>query len=145
MIVFLLFISLTLHCITFLSMILLFQKLKRKDTVVEDLKVKKQEIEELLTYYSLEMKAENERFMNELLMKIRTNTKPPQGERVQASLSEEVKNAPQLHGLSKKVDQKPSLESQVIRLHEEGYTANEIAKHLHKGQGEIELLLKFQR
>lgn len=143
---FLLFISLTLHLITFLIVILLFQKVRQKDDLAKEFKIKKREIEDLLAYYSEEIKEENERFLTELSTKVRNGHKSQQRESERINLPREQDGSHSRNPHESHIgNYEASLEDQVLRLYEEGYTANEIAKNLKKGRGEIELLLKFQR
>lgn len=42
-------------------------------------------------------------------------------------------------------DAEHSLKDQVIQLHKEGYNETDIAKKLHRGKGEIQLIIKFNQ
>lgn len=144
---YLLTISIVLHFITFLILILVVKKV-RNTLDYEQLERQKREIEDLLAFYSVELKEENERFLEQLL-------KANENERSEESIEEHVEEDPTNSIQTVEEKQKtphppvaekayePSLEAQVLQLHHQGYDAKEIAKMLNKGHGEIELLLKF--
>lgn len=138
---YLLTISIVLHFITFLILILLVKKM-RSTLDYTQLEQQKREIEDLLAFYSVELKEENERFLEQLL-------KANESEHFEELLNEDIEDENDQQTVKvkrKNVTEKtyePSLEAQVLQLHEQGYDAKEIAKMLNKGHGEIELLLKF--
>ncbi|PWA13529.1 hypothetical protein DCC39_01155 [Pueribacillus theae] len=134
MIGFLLVISIVLHFITFLILILVIKKMGHS-LDYDQLTKQKKEIEDLLASYTLELKEENEHFLNQLFGKKATEKKE-----IDHPHEKEIESVPKLNDTSE-----PSFEAKALQLHEQGYQMNDIAKKLNKGLGEIELLLKFNR
>ncbi len=147
MLLFLLTVSLILHLITFLILALIMKKMKNT-LDYEQLKKQRQEIEDVLAFYSLEMKEDNERFLEQMLkhqeeidQPIREDTSPQTD--VPEVVAEEIATPEPLNEETEAYE--PSLEAKALRLYREGHDVKEIAKKLSKGHGEIELLLKFHR
>lgn len=145
---YLLVVSLILHFITFLILILVVKKM-RTMLDYERLETQKRELEDLLAFYAVELKEENERFLEQVLEANETKDRhldqieekqlqeeKPKVEKVMAT--ESVSHRPAVEK-----EYEPSLEARALQLHEQGYEIKEIAKKLNKGHGEIELLLKF--
>ncbi|WP_416731525.1 DUF6115 domain-containing protein [Fictibacillus sp. JL2B1089] len=100
-----------------------------------------EEVEELLELFSEEMKIENER-LHEMILKF------SQKNHQQKDLDESTIIEPDETGtdLKESEDKQFSNETnEVLTLAQKGYNAEEIAKMLHRGKGEVELLLKFYR
>ena len=113
-----------------------------------ELEREKREIEDVLTARVLEMKEDNERFLQQLKTELDQRTyrevdqRPRHQTRIESAVANGIKELP-LTNEREKYEQ--SFEAKVLNLAQQGYTANEIAKKVKKGKGEIELLLKFQR
>ncbi|MDT8859000.1 hypothetical protein N0O92_02070 [Alkalihalobacillus sp. MEB130] len=162
-------ISLLLHAFTFLWIITLMKRQQH----VQPLSTKenedklKSEIEDLLVSYTVEMKEENERLVKQLKQLKATPEKKSQG-----TSSEENPSPKQSLKESERVKQVPTRESityddyspplieedqmesdmyeqsdtaKVLALAKQGLHAEEIAKKLSLGKGEVELMLKFYR
>lgn len=134
MIGFLLVISIVLHFITFLILILVIKKMKHS-LDYEQLNKQKKEIEDLLASYTLELKEENEHFLNQLF-----ENEAKEKKEIDHDHEKEIESVPKVNDIYES-----SLEAKALQLHKQGYKMNEIAKKLNKGLGEIELLLKFNR
>jgi len=136
--VYLLIVSLLLHMVTFFILILIVKKM-RSAFDYQQFETQKKELEDLLAYYSVELKEENERFLNEMLerMKFKEKDKLEQPEMEPKKTVREAKPV--------EVHAQPSLEAEAVQLYQQGFDIKEIAKKLNKGHGEIELLLKFHR
>lgn len=141
MILYLLIVSLILHFITFFILILIIKKM-RTTFDYQQFEAQKRELEDLLAYYSIELKEENERFLNEILEKTRLQEKEQQQEDDEIEIAETEKMIKEKDH-TVEINYQPSLEAQALQLYQEGYDIKEIAKKLNKGHGEIELLLKF--
>ncbi|MGP4080201.1 DUF6115 domain-containing protein [Pseudalkalibacillus sp. R45] len=157
---FLLGISFIIHVITLLSLIIIWKRSGAADH--QDLKVAKKEMEDILLAYTTEMKEENEAFLRELA----TLDNRRKTERKQADLKEDEipKEKPAMdpktsdeiiHDEEETIYSPPineeketfgvSLGSQIISLHNNGFSLDEIAKKVNKGKGEVELMIKFHR
>lgn len=174
MVVSLLIVSILLHIVTFFWLIVLMQRIRSLQTSQPE--TAKEEIEETLTAYLLEMKEENDQFLAKFKSMETKEIKPAKDysndviQEGKMGSDQEVTNqqtqnikAEDLDRLSeaendsfeendydppiseKKETFKPSTTSEALRLHKEGLNATEIAKKLNKGQGEIELLIKFHQ
>lgn len=172
---YLLAISFLLHLITLFIIVVLVQKtnvikpsLLSNDREQEKLK---QEIEDLLVAYTIEMKEENEKLINKLVQKRKMQ------EQVQTETAKTYeKNRDQTYQAEKKIEPTGLLKSspkrnhqtdehsyvppfveetediveqsstaQILSLAKQGYSAKAIAKRLNIGDGEVELLLKFHK
>jgi hypothetical protein len=137
---FFIFVSLLLHVTAFYFLFILWKKTEnqkgKENTSSTD------EMIELLEHFSEEIKDENDRLHN-LIKRYALDM-----QEIKEGYAKNSTEAPVL------VDDKPSEEEQdakgqdqqteeVLQLARKGYTANEIAKMLNRGKGEIELLLKF--
>jgi hypothetical protein len=157
-------ISFILHFISFFIIILLIQKLNVKNTMgqANEQEKLKREIEDLLVAYTTEMKEENEKLVNKIVIK-RNKFKEEQSNTFTSS--ENQKTNPSAPLVKKPSRNKPEVEedflppiideyediveqsstAQVLSLANQGFTAKEIAKRLSMGAGEVELLLKFHK
>ncbi|WP_137789642.1 hypothetical protein [Bacillus sp. E(2018)] len=100
-----------------------------------------EEVEELLELFSEEMKMENERLHEMILKLTQKDHQTNVVDEVGIIESEETKT--DLKELDDKHFSKET--NEVLTLAQKGYNAEEIAKMLHRGKGEVELLLKFYR
>lgn len=172
---YLLAISFLLHLITLFIIVILVQKtnvikpsLHSNNQEQEKLK---QEIEDLLVAYTIEMKEENEKLINKLVQKrkmheqvqtemVKTYEKT-RGQTYQKEMKVEssplLKPSPKsnyqtdersyLTPIVKKTEDivEQSSTAQILSLARQGYSAKAIAKRLNIGDGEVELLLKFHK
>ncbi len=146
MILYLLIVSLLLHFVTFFILIVIVKKM-RSAFDYQQFETQKKELEDLLAYYSVELKEENERFLKEILEKTKlqetgTELKETHNVAEEQNTLTEIEEIVQEEKTVETYAQ-PSLEAQALQLYEQGYDIKEIAKKLNKGHGEIELLLKF--
>lgn len=172
---YLLAISFSLHLITLFIIVVLVQKtnlikpsLRSNNQEQEKLK---QEIEDLLVAYTIEMKEENEKLINKLVQKRKTQEKV-QTETVKSYektrdqtyqtatktespallkpspkrnyQTDEHSYVPPIVEETEDVVEQSSI-AQILSLAKQGYSAKAIAKRLNIGDGEVELLLKFHK
>ncbi|ANC76889.1 hypothetical protein ABE65_008770 [Fictibacillus phosphorivorans] len=104
-----------------------------------------EEVEELLELFSEEMKMENERLHDMIIEFTQKNHQ-------QLVLDEKTDEISNIGTEETDIGQKDSDDkhfsketNEVLILAQKGYNAEEIAKILHRGKGEVELLLKFYR
>ncbi|MBN3555249.1 hypothetical protein JYA63_13280 [Fictibacillus nanhaiensis] len=99
-----------------------------------------EEVEELLELFSEEMKQENERLHDMILEFTQKNHQQMDVDEI-TNVKIEKTDTGQISD-----DKHFSKETnEVLILAQKGYNAEEIAKMLHRGKGEVELLLKFYR
>lgn len=96
---------------------------------LQEVKNDKKEIEQLLIYYTEEMKSDNERLRAEW-----------EGRESPAEEMEMAEPAPDVDEAAPK----ESLMDRVIMLYKEGWKEKDIAKTLSIGQGEVHLFLQMQ-
>lgn len=163
-------ISFILHFISFFTIIILIQKINTKHPVGQAMEQEKlkREIEDLLVAYTAEMKEENEKLVNKIVLKRKTmeqeqkntiktyenqrtkikdrvvSVKPlPKEQKPRYVDVEEDFMPPMIDEGEDKLEQ--SSTAQVLSLSNQGLSAKEIAKRLSMGDGEVELLLKFHK
>ncbi|MBH0167760.1 DUF6115 domain-containing protein [Fictibacillus sp. 18YEL24] len=100
-----------------------------------------EEVEELLELFTEEMKIENER-LHEMILKF-TQKNHQQKDLDESTIIESEETVTDLKESDDKHFSKET--NEVLTLAQKGYNAEEIAKMLHRGKGEVELLLKFYR
>lgn len=135
----LIFFSLLLNIICFYFLFRLWKKVHVRPMNQES--YINEDVGELLELFSQEMKEENAR-LHEMIIQFSKQIKENHGlnamqevpEEVDKNLAEEVKN---LH------DDENNDRNKVLLLARQGYNAEEIAKMLDRGKGEVQLLLKF--
>ncbi|MCT8139847.1 hypothetical protein H1D32_20365 [Anaerobacillus sp. CMMVII] len=159
-------ISFLLHFITFFIIIVLVQKINAKSVLGganEQEKLKK-EIEDLLVAYTIEMKEENEKLVNKLVLKQKIKEKD-QSSQIKLNAKQEEQTiktpirtqdrpiqmvniedtfAPPIFEQTEDIIEQ-SATAQVLSLANQGFSTNDIAKRLGMGAGEVELLLKFHK
>ncbi|WP_261132874.1 DUF6115 domain-containing protein [Bacillus sp. Marseille-Q3570] len=157
---FLLGISFIIHVITLLSLIIIWKRSGAADH--QDLKAAKKEMEDILLAYTTEMKEENEAFLKELASlddrrKTDRNQRDINGDEIprekrpmNQKASDEIIQDEEDKIYSPPINEEKetfgvSLGSQIISLHNNGYSLDEIAKKVNKGKGEVELMIKFHR
>ncbi|GAE24280.1 hypothetical protein JCM9140_193 [Halalkalibacter wakoensis JCM 9140] len=153
-------ISLLLHAFTFLWILTLIKQQQARPSSKDEEK-RKQEIEDLLISYTLEMKEENEKLLRQLSKdheKEMEKDKPVQTRTAETVMPSRVVNhkeqkeedkykdyLPPMVEDSKEVEFQQSETANIISLSRQGYSAEEIAQKLNLGKGEVELMLKFYR
>ncbi|MDE5412939.1 DUF6115 domain-containing protein [Alkalihalobacterium chitinilyticum] len=167
MIQFLVTTSLVLHLLTFLWIVTLLQKINNQQTPAVDEEKLKREIEDLLFAYTSEMKEENQQLLEQLnkykqesstassIKRSEDQVKAPEV-MMSTEMKEENKRPPASKEQIEYEDyQPPALEveetemyeqsntAKVLSLSKQGYSAEEIAKKLQLGKGEVELMIKF--
>ncbi|MGD7043708.1 DUF6115 domain-containing protein [Jeotgalibacillus proteolyticus] len=169
MIIFLLILSILFNLIAFLSIYLLF--MRQNKLIYQEEKHKKtlNEFEETFTSYLQELKEDNAQFLSSF-EQIQKSPQQEKAEKESASASQAplIKDPEAIDALPESIRKasrslaanrykkqperneesvdavEESFEQKVFRLHKEGHSPAQIAKILHKGQTEIELLLKFR-
>ncbi|WNF35433.1 hypothetical protein RJD24_13295 [Bacillaceae bacterium IKA-2] len=170
-------ISFLLHLITLFIIVVLVQKTNiikpSQHSNVQEQEKLKQEIEDLLVAYTIEMKEENEKLINKLVQKRKTQErvkietvktyektrgqtneaemkieqsgllKPSPKRNYQTQTDQDSFIPPIVEGTEDIVEQ--SSTAQILSLAKQGYSAKVIAKRLSIGDGEVELLLKFHK
>lgn len=149
----LLIVSLLIHGFVFFWIIVLIQRIRQTESRIEEMNQVKMEIEDVLLAYTTEMKEENERLLQRLRerndqkvtksqqqeWKVESSEPPPS-----INHPEKEEYVPPLE-LSSQETYVKSYHAQVLELFELGLSAEEIAKKLEMGKGEVELILKFSR
>lgn len=161
--------SFFLHAVSLLAIILLFTRQNRLTEVKEKQQKLVGEMEEMMAAYILEMKDENERFIQELgsaaeaqrerkksqavhMVQKEEHPAQPEGEthdvpvimpNLQRARANKIYKAQQSPEASAESDERK--ESTISQLKKEGYSIEEIARKLDKGKTEVELALKFQQ
>ncbi|WP_198769759.1 DUF6115 domain-containing protein [Fictibacillus phosphorivorans] len=137
----LVFLSLLLNVICLYAVINLRKKLQQQsdsnDTRISE------EVEELLELFSEDMKLENER-LHKMILKFTEEQQQKYHSTVINETSSVESEETQIDNTSLE-DHLSKDTNEVLILAQEGYNAEEIAKMLQRGKGEVELLLKFYR
>ncbi|MDQ0299159.1 hypothetical protein J2S78_001579 [Salibacterium salarium] len=163
----LLVLSLAIHLFTFFVLILFYQQMQKVKEERSDLYGVREDMEELLSRYTDEMKQENQElkqyFADQKNVQLTETTPsetmknrmPPQESPFKMEKQEihspsivteeedveEPAYAPPLTDNADKVES--SDQAKVLSLSSQGYTRDEIAKKLDIGKGEVDLFLKF--
>ena len=159
-----LLLSLILHGVTFIFLFLLYQKLqenKERENVIEQ---KEKEIDELFHNYLVEIKEENQKFTEQINKmkkqqdKQRTQQQQSKESVIEKEDSTEFEAEPFFtkENFPDELDYEPlipqeehepvyelTMESRVMHLYDQGYSADQIAKQLNVGVTEIELMIKI--
>lgn len=136
--------------------ILLYIKFSNVQQLEQEYRRLLQEAEDTIGSYVLEMKEENTIFLNRLnenptektdntmdrFDEKEDNLSPTDVKDLLAQESPGINKEPQL---KQKAFEDWDIKDQVLYLHKEGKTSEEIARKLNKGKTEIELLLKFRQ
>ncbi len=138
MLYFLTTVSLVLNVLCFYLIAVLWQKQSGGGAALQDEQVKR-ELEDLLLAYASEMKEQNDEIMN--LIKENCGTGPVKTEPAAENHIEDAENGNPAAATEDIQD--AILHQDVLNYAESGYTADQIAKMLDRGKGEIELILKF--
>lgn len=148
----LLFISFIIHIITITAIFLLYQQLQ---TIKGH---REQQVESMLEQFIDEVREENERLRRTLTnerkldtFEISTETKTYKKNHPTLAIKERVNEDESAQYINKQLTQikdrkdqvETSLESQILQLHEEGLSHEEIAKKVNRGKTEVELFLKM--
>ncbi len=171
----LLLLSLLLHVVAFYFIIVLYMKFSLLKDLSDTQRQILEETENSMTSFLIDIKDENEKFIDKLLsssdrksnhvLKEQASEKeilpyPGRDQKSKESVKGDfVKNGEELPnhllGIKKMEDiveishnvptSKPPFEIEAINLFKEGYTVEQIAKKLNKGKTEVELLLKFRQ
>lgn len=175
MTIFILFISIIINIVSIFAIIILYIRQNRLMHVEQDQKKVLQEMEEMFSTYLIEIRDENEEFIKKVQsiyhskMEIKENVEADKSYQDKISSQNEQKNeVPALQTFMRSRAEKTyqsamtqndiqdaenqsidfatlPLEKQAYLLEKEGMTIEQIAKELHKGKTEIELLLKFRQ
>ncbi|RSL32830.1 hypothetical protein D7Z54_13890 [Salibacterium salarium] len=163
----LLVLSLAIHLFTFFVLILFYQQMQKVKEERSDLYGVREDMEELLSRYTDEMKQENQELKQYFADQKNvqpTETAPPEAMKNRVSPQESPFNmekqeihspsfvteeedveepayVPPLTDNADKVES--SDQAKVLSLSSQGYTRDEIAKKLDIGKGEVDLFLKF--
>lgn len=122
----------------------LHKKIQQKN-ISHDTKIS-EEVEELLELFSEEMKLENERLHDMIVKFSQKHQQQNDSTRIDEIPTSKVESVETQADSKASLDNHISKETnEVLTLAQQGYNAEEIAKMLHRGKGEVELLLKFYR
>ncbi|MFK3938721.1 DUF6115 domain-containing protein [Alkalihalobacillus sp. NPDC078783] len=124
------------------------RKLTELETRLEHSEQTREEMEKSLLVFAEEMKSGNERILSQV-----SDTKPmneksiPKGP-VESSETELLHKdyqppLPQVEQVD--TSYQPSTQATIITLEKQGFSTAEIAKRLHMGKGEVDLIIKFQQ
>ncbi|ART76370.1 hypothetical protein B4U37_10090 [Sutcliffiella horikoshii] len=138
--------------------ILLFIKLSRVQQLEQEYRTLIQEAEDTITSYVLELKEENNSFLQKLSNSNHDISHSDKQESFDARedalteadlkellMQENVREDHKETLIAEKPFEEWNFKDQVKHLSENGLTSSEIAKKLNKGKTEIELLLKFRQ
>lgn len=159
MILFLLFISLILHLITFIVLRTLFSKLKKNAQAEVKSQQDTKEIEALFEAYLAEIQEENEKLMSALYQDdITTDTRHSISDKSQSedsftldpsstyqkktTIKENPAYTPPINNAAEDVVEQ-SFHARIYALKDQGYSTEEIARKLDCGKTEVGLMLKF--
>ncbi|WP_368504078.1 hypothetical protein AB3N04_18675 [Alkalihalophilus sp. As8PL] len=173
MTIYLLIFSFILHGVTILLMLTLAKKVSVTDSFDPERGEKvKQEIEDMLFAYTVEMKEENERLLKEIKqLKKEPHTSEQKTKSVRAEVPQNKQAEPSLSTRPLQLTEQDEQEEQkyndysppdineedpatifeqsdtanVLMLAKRGMNEEQIAKQLNIGKGEVELILKFYR
>ncbi|GGM21625.1 swarming motility protein SwrB [Paraliobacillus quinghaiensis] len=164
MLYFLLLISFLLHAVTFIIIKVLKDRIAQPDDIQTQMSQQQKEMEELLAVYLLEIREENEKFLDTLKRNPNVTEKKEDliTDAVATTSREKTKNvspidsSPSLKTNESKSYQPPiendqqdiverSLSAQVLSLHNQGESIESIARKLDCGKTEIELMIKFHQ
>ncbi|WP_100403041.1 DUF6115 domain-containing protein [Bacillus sp. FJAT-42315] len=143
--------SLILNAVALFAIILLFLRQNRLFDLKNQQQKMAQEMEEMMDAYLLEMKEENEKFIEQLSQKASVNEVKPSPAPEQVLLIPNLQRARAVKGYKTASStnehttplKKKQVEDEIDLLHKQGFTVEEIAKKLNKGKTEVELALKF--
>lgn len=143
--------SLILNAVALFSIILLFLRQNRLFDLRNQQQKIAQEMEEVMDAYLLEMKEENEKFIEQLSQKASVNEAKSSTVQEQELWIPNLQRARAVQGYKAasstsdhaKPPKKQHVEDEIVLLHKQGFTVEEIAKQLNKGKTEVELALKF--
>ncbi|WP_208592541.1 DUF6115 domain-containing protein [Gracilibacillus suaedae] len=152
----LLLFSFIIHIVTF---VIIRQLKLKQDTLagVEDnVNQQVKNIEDTLAVYLIELKEENEKFVqqvgqfnsdtsdqhshNQMQNEVRKSVEEVNTPKQTTKEYQAISHVEQVEDVVER-----STTASVLHLNEKGYTVDEIAKELDKGKTEVELLLKFQQ
>ncbi|PAQ15908.1 hypothetical protein CD798_04085 [Bacillaceae bacterium SAOS 7] len=143
--------SLILNAVALFAIILLFLRQNRLFDLKNQQRKIAQEMEGMMDAYLLEMKEENEKFIEQLSQKASVNEAKPSPVQEQELLIPNLQRARAVKGYKAANStnehttppKKKQVEDEIDLLHKQGFTVEEIAKKLNKGKTEVELALKF--
>ncbi|GAE91597.1 hypothetical protein JCM21714_550 [Gracilibacillus boraciitolerans JCM 21714] len=152
----LLFISFMIHVITFIIIRQLKNRQDELTTVEDNVNQQVRNVEDTLAIYLVELKEENDRFMQqfERIDSTEANNEETDNHKKEYTKSvspplQQPQQEPEYQPISTIGMEKDTVENSttatILHLHDKGYTIDEIAKKLDKGKTEVELLLKFQQ
>ncbi|WP_203362330.1 hypothetical protein [Bacillus sp. REN10] len=144
-------ISFILNAVALFAIILLFLRQNRLFELKQQQQRISQEMEEMMDAYLLEMKEENEKFIEQLSKNSTPLEKEsplvkeqeiliPNLQRARAVKGYKTTNATNETVIAPKEN---TPKDEVTVLYEQGYSVEEIARKLNKGKTEVELALKF--
>ncbi|MCM3756742.1 hypothetical protein M3197_04500 [Sporosarcina aquimarina] len=156
----------------FYMIALLYLRMSRLDKTEKNQQQLMKEMEDSLALYITEVKEENDRLIEQLSKMQQTpqnnkgkvaaeklvipqddetsvdsvyfNPKPPTSKVLDSYRSQQQASVTSVTKSSEEPKQETEFET-VYRLHDEGFSLNEIASQLKKGKTEVELILKFKR
>ena len=154
--VYLLIFSLVLHLVSFFVMLILYQKIESAKPLDKEKTLK--EMEDMLVAYTTEIKADNEKLARRL-NNLSLEETAEAGEKSRPEMHPDgVKNSSErpeetYQDYSPPIPEEPQEEvtiassdtSKVLLMHQQGYHAEDIARYMRMGAGEVELLLKFYK
>ncbi|WP_243386886.1 DUF6115 domain-containing protein [Aeribacillus kexueae] len=150
--------SFIIHILSIFAIIILFTKYQSIKQLEQSQKQLLQETEEALSLFMMQMKEENEKFINQLQVSDKKNPLPLRNEVESRQIKEENDDDDLPSHLQTILEQQMDVievkeiprdettsHDQIIELSKKGYTIEEIAQQLNVGKTEIELFLKFNQ
>ncbi|SEP57893.1 DUF6115 domain-containing protein [Piscibacillus halophilus] len=143
---FLMLLSLLLHGVSFVVIFKLYQKVQNINSSDAYFEQKVKETEDMLNSYLLEIKDENEKFIHKVSKLETSDTDTFNHDKVDSKTNDDYEKINQEDQDDVPVNmEQPSDEAQILYLFDQGYTIEEIAKKLNKGNTEVDLIVKFNQ
>ncbi|UOQ47849.1 hypothetical protein MUN88_17610 [Gracilibacillus caseinilyticus] len=141
--------SFIIHIITFIIIRHLKNRIDNMHAVEERVDAQVKSIEDTLALYLVEIKEENEQFIQDIMNTQHSSTKNKPKNSPSTDSEYNTKQSENYIPISA-TDQvedvvEHSLAASILHLRQQGLAVNQIAKQLNKGQTEVELILKFQQ
>ncbi|UOQ85603.1 DUF6115 domain-containing protein [Gracilibacillus salinarum] len=141
--------SFIIHIITFIIIRQLKNKIDNMHAVEAKVDAQVKSIEDTLALYLVEIKEENDQFIQEMTKSQQSTAKNKPENSRQAEPDEPATHSGYYQPVST-IDHvedvvEHSLAGSILHLRQQGLTVDQIAKKLDKGKTEVELILKFQQ
>mgnify|MGYP001213164553 CR=1 FL=1 len=139
----LLIISFILHILSFYFLIVFYTRHQALKNLKEEQENLLKEAEDALTVFLMELKEENQKFLEQMSK----NDSPSEAYNLDELVAQQKDSVEITANLQEDEPDsyKRNLQEQVFQLANEGYTIEQIAQKLNVGKTEIELIMKFHK